>query len=98
MEILCLARLDTLRGPLFLFDSSAVKAVLETLPNVLKLVGGVTLQSSPGLMPETASVVGDGARFEGFTVAEWANHAKKKSSLASRICKHNGELKAQIAS
>ena len=72
-----------------------MKAVLETLPIVTELAAGVPLLSSSGLMPDFASANG---RFEGFTFEEWASYAKKKLSLASRICKQNGELKAHIAS
>jgi hypothetical protein len=62
MQMPCLARLDTLRGPMFLFDSSSVKAVLETLPIVTELAAGVPLQSSSDLMPDFAFAAG---RFEG---------------------------------
>ena len=37
-----------------------------------------------------------GPTFEGFTIEQWASFAKKKSSIASGVCKLNGELKARI--
>ena len=97
METHCIARFDTLHGPMFLFDASAVKAVLEALP-ITEFAGGVQLQSSVGSMLDPISFVGSCTPLQGFTIEEWANHARKKSSLASRICKQNGELKAQVAS
>ena len=95
METHCIARFDTLHGPMFLFDASAVKAVLEALP-ITEFAGGAQLQSSVGSMLDPVSFVGSCTRLQGFTIEEWANHARKKSSLASRICKQNGELKAQV--
>ena len=100
MERSYLARLDTLRGPLFLFDSSAMKAVLETLPIVTELAGGVPLQSSLGLLPDPAFAVGVGGRLlvDGFTIDQWATYGRRKSEIASRVCKENGALKAKLAS
>ena len=89
-----------LRGSLFLFDSSAVKAVLDTIHIDNKMAGGVsvflhnTLNMTGGLI----SVVDIDTRVEGYTIDHWSNYAKKKSFLASRICKQNGELKTQLAS
>ena len=98
MDIACVARLDTVHGPLFLFDSSAVQVVLETIPIVSEIAGGVSIQRPLGETLITNSAADSAIRFEGFTIDEWAVYAKKKSSLASRICKQNVELKAKLAS
>ena len=93
----CFARLDTRCGPMFLFVQAAVKAVLLALPSVAETGGGVPLQSPRGSTLDPESALGIGTRFEGFTIEEWARYAKTKSSIASRICKQNDKLKAEIA-
>ena len=34
---------------------------------------------------------------EGFSIEQWASHARKKSSIASSVCRLNGELKKKLA-
>jgi len=46
-------------------------------------------------------IVGDnmpGSFYEGFTAQQWATYAKKKSSIASQVCRENGKLKASLNS
>ena len=35
--------------------------------------------------------------YEGYNAQQWAEHAKRKSQIASNVCRINGELKARLA-
>jgi hypothetical protein len=74
-----LARLDTLHGPLFIFDVQAVQALLSSLPCLSALA---PLQESPGF-------------FEGYTAEQWCSFAKKKTKIASTTCRELGRMKAR---
>ena len=72
----CIACLVTSRGPLHIFNNSALVAVLEHLPT------STTISS---------------ADHEGFTAKEWADFARKKSAIASKVSRLNGKMKSLLA-
>ncbi len=48
--------------------------------------------------PVSITVSPDEKRLDGYTIDEWASFAKRKSSIASHVCKQNGLLKAKMSS
>ena len=82
------ARLDSAKGQLHLFDVTAVASVLERLPIID--IGNDTAV-------DTRFYAAGAALFGGFSAETWSQYAKKKSRIASRLCRENGELKACIA-
>ena len=66
---------------------------LDTIAAVAAVVSQLNVATSGDL--NSAPV--EDMLVDGFTAEQWAAYARKKSAIASRKCKENGLLKAQLA-
>jgi len=96
MEFKPVVVLLTKCGPLQIYNSDALRAVVEALPrhcwDPLDIASGSTMASSSTKPNHAANEV-----IDGWNIEQWRQWGRKKSALASNICKLNGILKAQIA-
>ena len=76
-----IACLVSASGSMLFFTTEAVK---------------VWVDMEASLRPNVHQEVGS-ASYEGFSLQQWVSHAKKKSAIASTVCKMNGELKARLS-
>jgi hypothetical protein len=87
MATVALASLDTFCGALHIYDMVALFAIIEkTCTAPPSSAKGDTLHKSD-----------QNILVDGFSTESWAQYARKKGGIASSVCKHNGELKAEIA-
>ena len=97
----CIARLLTSAGHLEIYSDVALAVMIEKIsmtPAKDALASPVKTSMAPALddRPVVARLC-DATNYEGFTILEWADYAKRKSRIASSVCKCNGELKATLA-
>jgi hypothetical protein len=87
METPLVAVLLTEYGPLQLYSLQALQGTVAALPKNFKIAS----EFSPAAAPDNVDVK------EGWGIEQWSYWGRKKSALASKICKENGALKARIA-
>ena len=94
MEPPLVAELLTTCGPLQFYSNQALRELVHTLPNSCCISG------DRGAMASGASLTSNSLQrgvIEGWDVDQWCKWGRKKSALASNICKLNGTLKTRIA-
>ena len=85
-----IAVLSSASGDMQFFTIEAVKVWAEMEASLRPI-----LPATPS--PLLGPVGSDELTVEGHPIKHWVQHAKKKSAIASAICKQNGELKARLA-
>ena len=101
MEPPFVASLMTECGPLRIYSVQALCEVIETLPKSFSLplddgLGAAHNNVASNVSPTFDSCHSQGV-IEGWNTEQWSKWGRKKSALASNICKLNGSLKARIA-
>lgn len=79
------------------FASGALLDFYDTLvlENVIPLLlNGAKLDTAPPL--STEGVAPEECLVDGFSAEQWASYAKRKASIASKVCRQNGWLKSQL--
>ena len=101
-----LAVLTSFSGVMHIYSEAAFKLFLESEIN-LKISQALHCQatstSAPLVIAHDTMAPSDELqndaipeRLEGFTLQQWAEHAKKKSAIATAVCRRNGELKQRV--
>ena len=90
-----IATLSTACGPL-LFTDHALKQLIHSLsmtplPSSFMLPSPVYKRKDSDVKEDVSCCI------DGWSIDLWVQHAKRKSRIASRMCRLDGELKAKLA-
>ena len=96
MALLPIATLSSPSGDMqfFTIDALRVWADLEMAKRPSQPPPPVDLASGPRMHCHGGS---HAELLDGFSIQQWASYSKRKSNIASSVCKENGELKAKLA-
>ena len=84
-DVACLV---TQKGPLFIYDGPAISNVLA------QLLDSVVKDSTEAW---DVQVVDQTSLYDGFTAESWCQYARKKSNIASRLCRETCARKARLS-
>ena len=90
--------MSTIRAHLnlvYLVRTMPAVAVLESPFGKLHIYDSSALSTIVSLLRVAAPA--PEVEFEGFSAKDWAQYAKRKAAIASKVCKQNGELKARLS-
>jgi hypothetical protein len=93
MDSMCLAILKSRCGEWHFFDHAALQVATTSFALLC-----VNPSDTTETVDKSVRVAQDRAELlEGFSIEQWASYAKRKSHIASAICKENGKLKARFS-
>jgi hypothetical protein len=92
IEVPCLAVLKGTCGDWHFYDYGAIQVVATAIAVACSADQPTqkSFSGSPDNPDQSAEL------FEGFSVEQWASYGKRKSHIASAVCKENGRLKAEL--
>ncbi len=95
-----LAMLSSVSGMMHFYSEVAFKIWVDAELSLVQNAGPpAALQSESAPLPSDVGKAGvmSGDSFEGFSLAQWVQYAKKKSRIATLTTRCNGELKARLS-